>query len=128
MIVKGDVSMVRKLVLSAVFYLLLGSLWGCSTLLPQKSEPLDQPRILEEDVSDSRPGTSAPSEQPPSAPSMGGPFPAQGLGQPAPPVVGTPPVSVDPADRPRRRYIWKDQKGGGRGWESAPEKLEAGQP
>jgi hypothetical protein len=67
---------------------------GCATVVPERKATSDTPRILEEDVSDTRE-------------SQGGSYqrgaPDPGFGDPsAEPHEDAPPV-IEPGDRPRRR-------------------------
>jgi hypothetical protein len=108
-----------------LWLVILLSLWGCSSLMPQKKESLNPPKIIEEDVAENR---SAPPNggTGPQTGSDGTSPPSGGMGDTVPPAMGNQAIGdVDPTNRPARRFIWRDKKGSGRSWQPAPDAIEA---
>lgn len=111
---KGSL-MFSKLVMLVCSVALIG-LCGCSGKVADKTAPSHEPRIVEEDLPDSRAPQTPRDQEPPPPVIMGGP---EGS------LPGEVPPSAGPGMRQPRRYIWKDKKGSERGWEPSqapPEK------
>lgn len=105
-----------KLLLLAALCLTACALAGCAGTLPQRKAVERPPTITEEDIRADTP--VQPADQPPSTqepgPVTSQPQSPAGIGS-----GGDQRQLTDPSERQPRRFRWKDERGGRRGWEPA---------
>lgn len=119
----GKASMTSKPIQLLLLLILVASLSGCSGILQKRKASERGPKITEEDVRDNQAGgTNEAGEIDPNTGTLRDPDIA---GQPGH-SVEEPSSSSEPADRPPRRFIWRDGKGSRPSWEPAEDGREAG--
>jgi hypothetical protein len=117
-------AMRAKLAYPILSALVLVTCWGCASVAPQKKATVNAPKIIEEDVTESRsPGPFEP--QAPMGSGQGTVPPGFGEGGPVPQTLENQQTgSADPGKRPKRRFKYQDRKGSGRDWEPLPDRTD----
>jgi len=109
--------MTSKPIQLLLLLLLVASLSGCAGILQKPKASEREPKITEENIRDNQAGEIDPNTGTLQDPDF--------AGQPGHSVEG-PSSSSEPADRPPRRFIWRDGKGSRPSWEPAEDGREPG--